>query len=123
MDRAFVTDTLQEARAQSALARLERRRASDAAPVRSALSTTEEAALWHLGRTPGSRFDRVFLRDAQRGNDLALKLDARRGCRSDQAIFWQSADIVGQHRLIPASEWSRLVEELIDLRVRGCTPK
>ncbi len=100
MDRSFVTDMLQETRAQLALAQLARQRSSsvstaraanaissewtslrarltslavaDAAPVRGALSTTQYDELWHLGQTPKARFDRAFLRDAQRGNDLAF---------------------------------------------------
>ena len=100
MDRSFVTDMLQETRAQLALAQLARQRSSsvstvraanainsewtslrarltslavaDAAPVRGALSTTQHAELWHLGQTPKARFDRAFLLDAQRGNDLAF---------------------------------------------------
>jgi hypothetical protein len=93
---------LQETRAQQAFVQLARQRASsvsavraanaiygewtklrgqltglalsDAAPIRGALNTSQKAELWSLGRTPKDRFDGVFLRDAERGNDLAFSL-------------------------------------------------
>jgi hypothetical protein len=100
MDRSFVTDMLQETRAQQAFAELAQERASSgpairaanaiygewttlrgqltglalagAAPVRGALTARQQTELWNLGRTPNARFDRVFLRDAQRGNFVAF---------------------------------------------------
>jgi predicted outer membrane protein len=100
MDRSFVTDMLQEARAQQAFAKLALQRTSnvstiraanaiysewtelrgrlaglalaEAAPVRGALTASQQTELWNLGRTPKARFDRVFLLDAQRGNELAF---------------------------------------------------
>ena len=101
-DRSFITAMLQETRAQQAFVQLARQRASsvsavraanaiygewtklrgqltglalsDAAPIRGALNTSQKAELWSLGRTPKDRFDGVFLRDAERGNDLAFSL-------------------------------------------------
>lgn len=100
-DRSFVTSMLQEARAQQAFATLAKERASnvstiraanaiygewtelrgrlaglaltEAAPVRGALSTSEQTELNRLGRAPKARFDRIFLLDARRGNELAFR--------------------------------------------------
>lgn len=100
MDRSFVTDMLQEARAQQAFAQLALERASSvsavraanaissewttlrgrltglavagAAPIRGALSPGQQAELWTLGRTPKAGFDRAFFLDAQRENEWAF---------------------------------------------------
>jgi hypothetical protein len=100
MDRSFVTDMLQETRAQQRFAQLARQRASSvatvraanaiygewttlrgqltglalagAAPVRGALTASQQAELWNLGRTPKAGFDRAYLREAQLGNDVAF---------------------------------------------------
>lgn len=99
-DRTFITGLLQESRAQLALAHLAQRRAispeaattaadaieewsalrsrlitiayADGAPVRGTLDAAEHTMLGQLGRTQPARFDRVYLRDAERGDERAL---------------------------------------------------
>lgn len=99
-DRSLVTTLLQESRAQLALARLAKQRASSlvalsaanatltewtslrarllqiayaqGAPIRGTLDARQQTMLWSLGRTGRARFDRVYLRDAQHGNQTAI---------------------------------------------------
>lgn len=99
-DQQFVSNMLQEAREQIALARLAEKRAADpvtasaareaiqewsairanlvgiaynqADPVRGRLDPPQQMTLDQLGSTPPARFDRAYLRDAERGDRLAL---------------------------------------------------
>jgi len=99
-DRAFVTTMLQTSRGQLALAQLAHRRAvgfiaasaalqtaqewallrarliplayAVGAPVRGTLTPEQRAQLFHLGRTPASRFDQAYLTDARRADSIAL---------------------------------------------------
>jgi hypothetical protein len=99
-DRSLVTTLLQESRTQLALARLAEQRASgfvalsaanatitewnslrarllqiayaQGAPIRGTLDARQQAMLSSLGRTHRAPFNNVFLRDAQRGNQMAI---------------------------------------------------
>jgi hypothetical protein len=99
-DRSLVTTLLQESRAQLALARLAAQRASSPvalsaanatttewsslrarllqiayaqdAPVRGTLDARQQAMLSSLGKSHRAHFDSVYLRDAQRGNQMAI---------------------------------------------------
>lgn len=113
-DRAFVTEMLQEARGQVALAELAQRRAGGAlassaasqtaaewemlrarllpiaygqgAPVRGTLDDAQRTVLYDLGRTPAARFDAAYVRDAERGDQAALARMEREDGTSDAAI-------------------------------------
>lgn len=99
-DRAFVTNMLQESRAQIAVARLARNRAKSAEaasaadqtiaewaslrsrltaiayeqgmPVRGTLDASQRTLLQRLGRAQPAHFDQAFLGDINRGNRTAL---------------------------------------------------
>ena len=113
-DRAFVSIMLQESRDQLALARLAKERATgpeastaakltiaewsslrkrlvpiayeQGAPVRGTLDARQQTMLERLGRTPTAAFDTAYLRDAQRGNQLALTQMRREGNTIDPNI-------------------------------------
>jgi hypothetical protein len=82
-----------------------------AAPVRGALTTTQQAELWNLGRTPQPSFERAFLRDARRGNDLAFNRIRKEDATSDvqiQQFLDQALPLISRYQAMLTADIGRL---------------
>jgi hypothetical protein len=126
-DHDFVTQMLQNSRAQIAMAQLAERRApgnsavmtvannevrewsrirsnlfsyayAHGLPVRGELSARQQARLDELGRTPQPDFERVYLRDASDGNRTALAL------MNDSTVSPSLKQFIARERPIVASD-------------------